>query len=47
MNEKSSPNDILNDDFYMNTRDKDYKNLISRLKEINEIITLLQKTIIR
>ena len=47
MNEESSSNDILNDDFSMNTEDRDYKNLINRLKEIKSTIALLEKTIFK
>ena len=47
MNEESSSNDILNDDFSMNTEDRDYKNLINRLKEIKTTIVLLEKKIFR
>ena len=47
MNEESSSNDILNDDFSMNTEDRDYKNLINRLKEIKSTIASLEKTIFK
>ena len=40
-------NNIEKDDFNMKTEDSDYKNLIIRLKEIRETITLLEKTIFK
>ena len=43
MYEKISPNNIENDDYSMNNKENDYKNLITRLKEINITITLLEK----
>ena len=47
MNEKFTSKDIQNNKFTMNTEEGDYKNLISRLKEISQIIALLEKTISR
>ena len=47
MNEESSSNDILNDDFSMNTEDRDYKDLINILNEIKSAIALLEKTIFK
>ena len=43
MYEKISPNNIKNDDYSMNNKENDYKNLITRLKEINVTIALLEK----
>ena len=44
MNENFTSKDIQNYQFTMNKEDSDYKNLILRLKEISEIITLLEQT---
>ena len=38
-------NHIENDEFNPNNEESDYKDLISRLKEINSTIVLLNKTI--
>ena len=43
MNDESTSNNIENDESYMNIGESDYKNLISRLKEISLIIALLEK----
>ena len=43
MYEKISSNNIKNDDYSMNNKENDYKNLITRLKEITVTITLLEK----
>ena len=40
-------NNIEKDDFNPNTEDSDYKDLITRLKEIKSIIALLEKTIFK
>ena len=40
-------NNIEKDDFNVNTADNDYKELIVKLKEINSIIALLEKTIFK
>ena len=45
MNEKVTSNNIENDEFTLNTEESDYKNLITRLKEISEKIALLEKII--
>ena len=45
MNQESTSNNIENDNF--NNEDPDYKNLLSRLKEIKTIIALLEKTIFK
>ena len=47
MNENFSSSNNINDEYVMNTDDRDYKNLITRLKEISETITLLEKTIFK
>ena len=43
MNQKFSSNKIDKDEFILNDQENDYKNLITRLKEINVNIELLQK----
>ena len=43
MNDEFTVNSIKNDKSYMNIEDNDYKNLISRLKDINLIIASLKK----
>ena len=45
MSEQLSSNQFENDDFNLNTEDSDYKNLITRLKNIRNTIVLLEKTI--
>ena len=40
-------NNIEIDDFNLNNEDRDYKDLINRLKEIKSTIALLQKTIFK
>ena len=48
MSENLNLNNIENDDgFNLNTQDSDYKDLITRLKEIKSTIALLEKTIIK
>ena len=47
MNQNFSSSNNINDEYVMNTDDRDYKNLITRLKEISETITLLEKTIFK
>ena len=47
MNEKLTSNKLENDEFNLNTEDSDYKNLITRLKDISKTIVLLEKTIFR
>ena len=48
MSENLNSNNIENDDeFNLNTQDSDYKDLITRLKEIKSIIALLEKTIFK
>ena len=43
MSENLTPNNINNDDLEFNNQDNDYKNLITRLKEIKITIALLEK----
>ncbi len=45
MNKKSSSNNIENDDYNLDDNECDYTNLITRLKEINKNILLLEKEI--
>ena len=40
-------NNIENDEFNLNNEDGDYKDLITRLKEINSTISLLEKSIFK
>ena len=43
MNEKFTSNNYENDELNLNTEDSDYKNLVTRLKEISSKIALLEK----
>ena len=43
MNEKFTSNKIENDDLTLNTEESDYKNLVTRLREISSTIALLEK----
>ena len=45
MNEKSTSNNIENDELTLNIEESDYKNLVTRLREISLTIALLEKTI--
>ena len=47
MTENLNSNHIKNDEFNLNNENSDYKNLITRLKEIKLIIALLEKTIFK
>ena len=47
MNEKFNSNNIKNDKLNLKTEQIDYKNLITRLKEIKKTIALLQKSIFK
>ena len=47
MSENFTSNEIQNDEFYQNKEERDYKNLITRLKEIKNTISLLEKTIFK
>ena len=44
MSENLNSNDIENDEFNLNNEDSDYKDLITRLREIKSTIALLEKT---
>ena len=43
MEEKFTSNNIDNDELILDTQESEYKNLITRLKEINITIGLLKK----
>ena len=43
MNEKFTSNNYENDELNLNTEESDYKNLVTRLREISSKIALLQK----
>ena len=47
MSENLNLNNIENDEYFLNNEDSDYKDLITRLKEIKSIIALLEKTIFK
>ena len=47
MNENLNSNNIKNDQCNLNNEDSDYRNLITRLKEIKITIALLEKTIFK
>ena len=47
MDEEFLSKDIENEEVTLNTEESDYKNLITRLKEIKKTIALLEKTIFR
>ena len=47
MSENLDSNNIENDKFNLNSEDTDYKDLITRLKEIKSTISLLEKTILK
>ncbi len=47
MSENSTTNNIENDNFHLNVKESDYKNLITRLKEIKKTIDLLEKKIFK
>ena len=40
-------NNIENEEFYLNSEDSDYKDLITRLREIKSKIALLEKIIFK
>ena len=46
MNQKSTTNGLNNDEVTLNTKADDYKNLITRLKDISVSISLLKKKFI-
>ena len=43
MNEKFTSNNFENDELNLNTEESDYKNLVTRLREISSTIALLEK----
>ena len=43
MNENLTSNNFENDELNLNTEESDYKNLVSRLREISSTIALLEK----
>ena len=47
MSKNLNSNNIVNDEFNLNTEDNDYKNLITRLREIKSNINLLEKKIFK
>ena len=47
MSENLNSNNIENDEFNLNNEDSDYKDLISKLREIKSNIVLLEKTIFK
>ena len=47
MSENLNSNNIENDEFNQKNEDSDYKDLITRLKEIKSTIALLEKTIFK
>ena len=47
MSENLNSNNIVNDEFNLNTEDNDYKDLITRLREIKSNIDLLEKKIFK
>ena len=47
MSGKLNSNNIEKNDLNANTEDSDYKDLITKLKEIKSIIALLEKTIFK
>ena len=47
MSENLNSNNIKNDEFNLNNEDSDYKDLITKLREIKANIALLEKTIFK
>ena len=47
MSENFNSNNIENDEFNINNEDRDYDDLITRLREIKSNIALLEKTIFK
>ncbi len=47
MSENLISNNVQNDEFSQNKEENDYKNLITRLKEIKTTISLLEKNLFR
>ena len=46
MNESLHSNNIENNEFKLNNEESDYKDLITKLKEIKSTISILKKTIL-
>ena len=47
MSENLNINNFENDEFNLNIKDSDYKDLITRLKEIKSTIAILEKKIFK
>ena len=47
MSENLNSNNIENDEFNLNKEDSDYKDLITKLRDIKSIIALLEKKIFK
>ena len=47
MSPNLNSNNIENDDFNLNTEDSDYRDLITKLKEIKSTIALLEETLFK
>ena len=47
MSENLNSNNIGNNELNLKTEDSDYKDLITRLKEIKSIVALLEKTMFK
>jgi hypothetical protein len=47
MSANLNSNNFENDDFNLENEESDYKDLITRLKEIKSMISLLEKTIFK
>ena len=47
MNENLNSNNLKNNEFDLNNEDSDYKDLITKLKEIKSNISLLEKIIFK
>ena len=47
MSENLNSNNIKNDEYNQNNENSDFKDLITRLKEIKSTIALLEKTIFK
>ena len=47
MSENLNSNNFENDEFNLNNEDSDYKDLITKLREIKANIALLEKTIFK
>ena len=47
MSENLNSNNVENDEFNLNNEDSDYKDLITKLREIKLNIALLEKTIFK